>query len=160
MFAVVKANVYRPQGWLFAQFCPWAALTCIADLWAAVFPSWASTGSLYDGRAVVYMGDARETFHCTPSSFPNTVQILQSHHIDTQSRWSSGSTLCFPSLRTRVQSPGGFLMRNRDYPVSVISLQYCTFYIFFYLFTTFKVRGQLAWLSRPTCIDCVQRFRG
>ncbi len=37
------------------------------------------------------------------------VENLQSHCIYTQSHWSSGSTLCFPSWGTRVQSTGGYL---------------------------------------------------
>jgi hypothetical protein len=37
------------------------------------------------------------------------VESLQSHYIYTQSHWSSGSTLCFPSWGTRVQSTGGYL---------------------------------------------------
>ncbi len=37
------------------------------------------------------------------------VESLQSHCIHTQSHWSSGPTLCFPSWGTRVQSPGGYL---------------------------------------------------
>jgi hypothetical protein len=35
------------------------------------------------------------------------VQSLQSHCTHTQSHWSSGSTLCFPSWGTQIQSPGG-----------------------------------------------------
>ncbi len=37
------------------------------------------------------------------------MESLQSHCIHTQPPWSSGSTLCFPSWGTRVQSPGGYL---------------------------------------------------
>jgi hypothetical protein len=37
------------------------------------------------------------------------VESLQCHCIHTQSHWSSGSTLCFPSWGTQVKSPGGYL---------------------------------------------------
>ncbi len=37
------------------------------------------------------------------------MESLQSHCIHTQSHWSSGSTLCFLSRGTWVQSPGGYL---------------------------------------------------
>ncbi len=41
--------------------------------------------------------------------FKVIVESLQSHCIHTQSHWSSGSTLCFLSWGTWVQSPGGYL---------------------------------------------------
>jgi hypothetical protein len=40
---------------------------------------------------------------------PKHVESQQSHFIHTQSHWSSGSTLWFPSWGTQVQSPGGYL---------------------------------------------------
>ncbi len=42
-----------------------------------------------------------------------TVESLQSHCIHTQSHWSSGSTLCFPSWGTQVQSPGRYFYETR-----------------------------------------------
>ncbi len=54
--------------------------------------------------------------------FEATVESLQSHHIHTQFRWSSGPPVCFLSWGTWVQSPGGVLLWNRDSPVSVVSL--------------------------------------
>jgi hypothetical protein len=41
------------------------------------------------------------------------VESLQSHFIHTQSHWSSGSPVCFPSWGTRVQSFGGYLCETR-----------------------------------------------
>jgi hypothetical protein len=41
------------------------------------------------------------------------VESLQSHCIHTQSHWSSGSTLCFPSWGTWVQSPVGTYVNPR-----------------------------------------------
>jgi hypothetical protein len=55
------------------------------------------------------------------------MESLQSHCIHTQFHWSSGPPFCFPSWGTRVQSPGGVLMWNRDSPVSVVSPQYVYF---------------------------------
>ncbi len=52
------------------------------------------------------------------------MESLQSHCIHTQFHWSSGPPVCFPSLGTRVQSPGGVLKWNRDSPVSVVSLHW------------------------------------
>ncbi len=37
------------------------------------------------------------------------VESLQSYCIHTQSHWSGGSPVCFPSWGTRVQSPGGYI---------------------------------------------------
>ncbi len=48
------------------------------------------------------------------------VESLQSHCIHTKFHWSSGPPVCFPSWGTRVQSQGGVLLWNRDFPVSVV----------------------------------------
>ncbi len=52
------------------------------------------------------------------------VESLQSHMIFTMSHWSSGVPVCFLSQRTQVQIPRGALMWNRDFPVSVVLLQW------------------------------------
>ncbi len=61
--------------------------------------------------------------YCSPSwHVSKKVSLWEpaiSLHSYTQSHWSSGSTLCFPSWGTQVQSPGGVLMWNRDSPVSL-----------------------------------------
>ncbi len=57
------------------------------------------------------------------------VESLQSHCIHTQSHWSGGSTLCFPSWGTQVQSPGGYLCET-GILLSALS-RYITIYIFF-----------------------------
>ncbi len=39
------------------------------------------------------------------------VESLQSQFIHTMSHWSSGLPVCFPSWGTRVQSPGGYILK-------------------------------------------------
>ncbi len=48
------------------------------------------------------------------SRINQVLESLPSHSIHTQFHLSSGPPVCFPSWGTRVQSPGGVLMWNRD----------------------------------------------
>jgi hypothetical protein len=52
------------------------------------------------------------------------VESLQSHFILIMYHWSSGLPVCFLFKGTQVQIPWGVLKRNRDSPVSVVSLHW------------------------------------
>ncbi len=84
-------------------------------------PTWSHTALLFWFHARCRSSFQLHNRHSWPLG-RSPVESLQSYCIHSQSHWSSGSTLCFPSWGTRVQSRG-VLMWNRDSQVRVVLLQ-------------------------------------